>query len=223
MTEGVHGGYALWWKGYKGSMDIHELEETLARLPSINAVRITAAGDRISEVHVLASPEKAPKQVVRDVQTLALARFGINVDRRAISVVQIGPGRLATDDDRPAILGVHEIPEGPRTTVAVTLRWHGEEYSGTATGPAAQSARLRLVGEAALRAIENLLGTDALALDSIGAPAIGMKTVVVVVVVATGEQGEEITVGSALSYGDDSETVVRAVLDALNRRISRPD
>jgi hypothetical protein len=204
-------------------MDVHELEETLTRLPSITAVRIAADGDRISEVHVLASPEKAPKQVVRDVQTLALARFGIDIDRRAVSVVQIGPGKLAGDDDRPAIMGVHEIPEGARTTVAVTLGWHGEEYVGTATGPAAQSARLRLVGEAALRAIEHLLPGDALALDSIGAPAIGMKTVIVAVVVATGDTGEEVTVGSALSSGDDSETAVRAVLDALNRRIGRPD
>lgn len=204
-------------------MEIQELEETLARLASINAVRIRADGDRITEVHVLASPEKAPKQVVRDVQTLALARFGINIDRRAISVVQIGPGKLAADEDRPAIMGVHEIPEGPRTTVAVTLGWHGEEYVGTATGPAAQSARLRLVGEAALRAIETLLHGDALALDSIGAPSIGMKTVIVAVVVATGEHGEEVSVGSALSNGDDSETAVRAVLDALNRRIGRPD
>lgn len=204
-------------------MDIQELEETLSRLASINAVRIKAEGDRITEVHVLASPEKAPKQVVRDVQTLALARFGITIDRRTISVVQIGPGKLAADEDRPAIMGVHEIPEGPRTTVAVTLGWHGEEYVGTATGPAAQSARLRLVGEAALRAIESLLHDDALALDSIGAPSIGMKTVIVAVVVATGEYGEEVSVGSALSNGDDSETAVRAVLDALNRRIGRPD
>jgi hypothetical protein len=204
-------------------MEIHELEETLARLPSINAVRIATEGERITEVHVLASPEKAPKQVVRDVQTLALARFGIDVDRRTVSVVQIGPGRLAGDEDRPAIMGVHEIPEGARTTVAVTLGWHGDEYVGTATGPAAQSARLRLVGEAALRAIETLLPGDALALDSIGAPSIGMKTVIVAVVVATGDEGEEITVGSALSSGDDSETAVRAVLDALNRRIGRPD
>lgn len=204
-------------------MDIEELEETLARLPSINAVRIVGGKDGIREVHVLAAPDKAPKQVVRDVQSLALARFGITVDRRAISVVQIGPERLDPGEDRPAIKGVHEIPEGARTTVAVTLGWHGEEYVGTATGPAAQSARHRLVGEAALRAIEDLLPGEALALDAVGAPTIGMRTVMVVVVVSTGERGEEVSVGSALSHGDDSETVVRAVLDALNRRISRPD
>jgi len=50
-----------------------------------------------------------------------------------------------------------------------------------------------------------------------------MRTVIVVVVVSTGERGEEVAVGSAISHGDDSEATVRAVLDALNRRISRPD
>lgn len=204
-------------------MDIQELEETLARLPSVNAVRIASNRDEIREVHVLASPDKAPKQVVRDVQTLALARFGITIDRRIISVVQIGPDRIDPGDDRPAIKGIHEIPEGARTTVAVTLAWHGEDYVGTATGPAAPSARMRLVGEAAVRAVEELLPGEALALDSVGAPAIGMRKVIVVVVVSTGEQGEQVAVGSAISLGDDSEATVRAVLDALNRRISRTD
>ncbi|HSG78834.1 MAG TPA: hypothetical protein VLD62_04570 [Acidimicrobiia bacterium] len=203
-------------------MDYRELEETLARLPSVNAVRVVGDRDRVREVHVLAAPDKAAKQVVRDVQTLALARFGVDIDRRSVSVVQIGPDRISSDDDRPAIIGVHEIPEGARTTVAVTLRWHNEEYVGTASGPAAQSARLRLVGEAALRAVEDIIADQALALDAIGAPGVGMRRVIVALVVGTGEEGEEVSVGSALSNGDDSEATVRAVLDALNRRITRP-
>jgi len=204
-------------------MDIRELEETLVRLPSIHAVRIAAKGSEVREVHVLAAPEKAAKQVVRDVQTLALARFGITIDRRTVSVVQIGPEKIQPDDDRPAIMGVHEIPEGARTTVVVTLQWHGDEYAGTASGPAAPSARLRLIGEAALRAVEDIIGDDALALDAIGAPAIGMRKAIVSVVVSTGAQGEDVVVGSALSHGDDSEAAVRSILDALNRRIGRPD
>ncbi len=203
-------------------MDYRELEEILARLPSVQAVRVAGDAGRVREVHVLAVPEKTPKQVVRDVQTLAMARFGIEIDRRVISVVQIGPD-LAGGEDRPAIIGVHEIPEGARSTMAVTLGWHGEEYAGTATGPAAPSARLRLVGEAALRAVEQIIVDDALALDAVGAPSVGMRKVMVVVVVSTGPRGEEVSVGSALSHGDDGEATVRAVLDAVNRRINRPD
>jgi len=202
-------------------MNYRELEETLARLPSVQAVRVTGDAERVREVHVLAVPDKTAKQVVRDVQTLAMARFGIDIDRRVVSVVQIGPD-LVSEDDRPAIIGVHEIPEGARTTVAVTLGWHTEEYVGTATGPAAPSARLRLVGEAALRAVEHIIVDEALALDAVGSPSIGMRKVMVVVVVSTGPRGEEVAVGSALSHDDDAEATVRAVLDAVNRRINRP-
>ncbi len=124
-------------------MDYRELEETLARLPSVNAVRITGDRSRIREVHVLAAPDKAAKQVVRDIQTLALARFGIDLDRRVISVVQIGPDGMRPEEDRPVIIGVNEVPEGPRITVSVVLRWHNQEYTGSATGPAAASARSR--------------------------------------------------------------------------------
>ena len=94
-------------------MDYRELEDTLARLPSVNAVRIIGDRDRVREVHVLAAPEKAAKQVVRDVQTLVLARFGIDLDRRLISVVQIGPDRLRAEEERPGLRGVPGIAEGP--------------------------------------------------------------------------------------------------------------
>jgi hypothetical protein len=63
---------------------------------------------------------------------------------------------------------------------------------------------------------------DALALDAIGAPTIGMWRVINVVVVSTGPRGEEVAIGSALSQSDDNDATVRAILDALNRRISRP-
>ena len=71
--------------------------------------------------------------------------------------------------------------------------------------------------------MEGIVGDEALALDAVGAPGIGMRKVMVAVIVSTGAQGEQVAVGSALSHGDDSEATVRAVLDALNRRISRQD
>src|SRR5437773_10958720 len=44
---------------------------------------------RPTEVHILASPEKHAKQVVRDIQSVAMASFGLDLDRRLISVVQL--------------------------------------------------------------------------------------------------------------------------------------
>jgi hypothetical protein len=202
-------------------MNLRELEETLTRLDSVDAVRIVMDGDKVAEVHVLATPTKRAKQVVRDVQSLAMARFGANIDRRVISVVQISPegGGLQTSE-RPALVRIREEPDGTRNTVHVTLAWQGNEHRGTTSGPIASSARLRLIGEAAIKAIEDLFeDAPALALDAVGRSSVGMRTVLIAVVVSSTDQGEETSVGSALSQGDDGEAAVRAVLDAINRRL----
>src|SRR2546421_8878302 len=41
------------------------------------------------EVHVLATTEKHAKQLVRDVQSVAITTFGLDIDRRVVSVVQL--------------------------------------------------------------------------------------------------------------------------------------
>lgn len=201
-------------------MNFKELEETLCRLPAVDAVRIVHDRDRISEVHVLASPAKPAKQVVRDVQSLAMARFGVGIDRRAVSVVQLGEEKRTGEADRPVITSIKEYPEGPSTTVTVTLTWNSEQFSGSANGPAAASARLRIIGEATLRALEEVLGGGPpLALDAVASTSVGARPVIVAQVVSMKGVEEEVAVGSALIRGDEAEAVVRAVLDALNRRI----
>lgn len=203
-------------------LDFEELEESLTRLDSVDAVRVVSDAGKVAEVHVLAAAQKPAKQVVRDVQSLAMARYGANIDRRVISVVQLAPSGISHDtSQRPVIVSIREEPNGSRVNVSITLGWHNEEHVGTASGPAASSARLRLIGEATLDALEAVYPTlPPLALDSIGESAIGMRTVVVAVVVASLEHHrEELAVGAALSPGDLTETAARAVLDALNRRL----
>ncbi len=207
--------------GYRARMNYREFEETLCRLPAVDAVRVVADSERITEVHVLSAPEKSAKQVARDVQSLAMARYGTNIDRRVISVVQIAPEQGApTGGERPKIAGIRETPEGSRVTVTVTLEWQGEQATGSASGPAAASARMRLVGEATLRALEETIsGIPPLALDAIGAPAVGMRDVIIAIVVSAAGDGEELAAGCSMVNGDESEAAVRAVLDSLNRRI----
>src|SRR3989337_387196 len=68
-----------------------ELEDALRHLPGVKAASVVTGPDAVpTEVHVLAAPGKAAKQVVRDVQSLALARYDIDIDHRIVSVVQMG-------------------------------------------------------------------------------------------------------------------------------------
>jgi len=202
-------------------LNFQELEETLSRLDSVDAVRIVAEGDRVAEVHVLAVASKPPKQVVRDVQSLAMARYGTNIDRRVISVVQLAAQAMAAPTkSRPRLVSISDQADGPRTTVNVTLAWQNGEHTGSSRGPVSASARLRLVGEATLEALDQIfINLPPLVLDSIGIAAIGMRRAAIAVVVGGTNQDGELAVGSALAGDDEPEAAVKSVLDALNRRL----
>lgn len=64
-----------------------DMERAVARIPGIQAVRVVTDADRIAEVHVLANRARAPKQLVRDIQSVVLTNFGYEIDYRIVSVV----------------------------------------------------------------------------------------------------------------------------------------
>ena len=164
-------------------------------------------------------PGKAAKQVVRDVQSLALASLGTQLDRRIVSVVQVDQTDLG-GSDRPIVDDVGEEIDGSHMTITVSLTWHEERLVGRATGPAASTTRLRLVAEATLAALELALDDDAaFAIASVDSPLIGGHVVAVAVVVIVAEGAERLVSGSAVVGPDPSRAMVRAVLDALNRQV----
>src|SRR5215831_13489441 len=105
-------------------VDLTQVEAELCRLPDVTAVRLV--GDEVghlTEVHVLAHAGKAAKQIVRDIQSVALASFGIEIDRRIVSVVQLGSNGAATEAQiteattaRAQIVTVQAQSTGRRTT-----------------------------------------------------------------------------------------------------------
>jgi hypothetical protein len=204
---------------YAGGVKQRELEETLCRLPTVDAVRVVGDNGTISEVHVLASPGKTAKQVVRDVQSLAMASFGLTIDRRVISVVQIENEEIG-HRERAAIIEIKEVPEGTKLHVSVTLGWQNEMFVGEATGPSASATRLRLVGEATLHGLEQAIGDDiALALAAVETPMVGNRLVAVAQIVMVSGGEERFMVGSAIVGQDPAQSAVRAVLDAVNRQV----
>ena len=203
-------------------VNFRELEEGLSSLESVDAARIVNQGSTITEIHIIAASDKPAKQVVRDVQSMAMARYGLSIDRRIVSVVQIRPHDLDLNvTTRAALTRIGETPNGTRTTVEVTLRLGDEEHTGTATGPAIASARLRLVGDATIAAIEDTFPKmPPIALDAISVNAVGTRNVVVAIAVTADDRGgETLNVGSALADGNIDDAAVKAVLNALNRRL----
>lgn len=199
--------------------DVEALEAEIAALPEVRAVRVVAtASGRITEVHLISEGKKSPKQLVRDVQTLAQARFGIDVDHRVVSVVQFG-SEVATPGVVPALAALSWSTEGMQSMCRVRLQTGDETHIGEAAGPATSVGRTRLVARAttqALAAIGN--GRPVADVAETNFLPVGEHQVAVALIVLLAQSGDEtIEAGSALVRGDEHEAIVRAILDAYNR------
>jgi len=200
-------------------VNLREFEERLRRLPGVEAARVIIDGDSVTEVHIVSSLDKAPKQVVRDVQTLAQAAYSLALDRRVVSVVQL-PESALSEGDRPVVVDVLELIDGAHTKVSVTLAWQGESLVGMVEGAAGEASRHRLIAEATVAALRQALQQDtAFGVTSIDLVTLGGRRIAVAQVVIVSDGNERLMVGSALVNGDPGRAIVRAVLDALNRHI----
>jgi hypothetical protein len=222
-----------------------EFEAALRAVPGIReaSVRTTPDAHPI-EVHVLAGGVKPAKQVVRDVQSVAMAQFDLDIDHRIVSVVQIpddavevgetGPEAAAPeprqvavpeadpDDDvmRPALTSISTMKAEGETVVDVTLSIGREVYTGHATGPSGPVHRPRVIATATLAALTELLGIPA-QVESSQILEVGIREVAVTTLtLSIPRLGDQALCGSALVRGDAEDAVARSVLAAVNRRLA---
>ena len=198
-----------------------DLEEALSRIPSVTAARVvTGQGGRVAEVHLLARRDRAPKQLVRDVQSVALATFGVEVDYRTVSVVQLEDQTTeisASIEGAPRIIRekVSADVAGPTTEIRVHTTCEGREFIGVARGPGA--SWVRLVVRAALDAVLPLLGSAAVDVEFADVLSAGGHSVALVILRTVGARGDEVVSGSAVAQRDLHDAIARATLAALNR------
>ena len=213
-----------------------EFEAALRAVPGIReaSVRTTAEALPI-EVHVLARGEKPAKQVVRDVQSVAMAQFDLDIDHRIVSVVQIPDDSVDVGDDsaaqesvaaepvdvpRPALTSISTTKSEGETLVDVTMAIGREVYTGRATGPSGPVHRPRIIATATLAALTELLGIPA-SVESAQVLEVGMRQVAVTTLTLTIPRlGDQALCGSALVRGDEEDAVARSVLAAVNRRLA---
>jgi hypothetical protein len=221
-----------------------DLEESIRQIPGVRAVSVvTDAQAQPKEVHVLAAPGKPAKQIVRDVQSLAMAQFDIDLDHRIVSVVQIedesadpaasdlldlGDTEVAAPEEvlqeieaqaRPVITEIGVRSTDAEIEVEVRLQLDEDTFVGIERGAAAASARPRLVASATISALDELLGVPA-AVESAAVVDTGTHAVALVVLtLSIPRVGAQSVAGSAVVRGDETDAVARAVLAAVNRRL----
>lgn len=200
------------------------LQRALEQIRGVLSARAVLDDEgQVQEVHVLARRNRHAKQIVRDVESVCTAQFGLPIDHRRISVAQIDD---EDSPDGPSVIRIYPQAvqvnnTGSEVEVKVELiSDEGGVYVGVASGAQSAANRLRLVAMATLFAVEEYLGDIcSFVLDDVVSFEISRFTGVLAGITLVTPQGEEGLIGSALVKRDVSEAVVKAVLNAINRRL----
>jgi hypothetical protein len=195
------------------------LEADLRRIQGVSSTRIVGENEP-SEIHIVSSTARPPKQVVRDVQSLAAARFGIAIDHRIVSVVQLDEEPVARG--RAVLDRVVLASKGDGGWVKVALQWpDGEVTEGAGSAGSTREARARGATTALIQALDSVIAKRSGRLDADHVAIIPMGPDDAVVVRAIHRQAGSSTtlVGCAVIQDDVATAAVRALLQAVNRRL----
>jgi len=221
--------------GGQDSLSFVGFEQELSKITDVRSVRVVG-GARPSEIHVVAGKARSPKQIVRDVQSLAVAGFGVSIDHRIVSVVQIDEdsvgqssprSRLARGPQpgRPLVESVQTSVEGANRGVRVILGWpEGVRSEGNASSGTSRELQARAAMEATVEALAPALAVRSMRVEVEHALVQAMGRDEAVVVKATVYEGDEATgvTGAVLVDDEVASAGVRALLHAINRKLRPP-
>ena len=120
-----------------------------------------------------------------------------------------------------AIARLTLVSDGLGLTATVTLARGDLQFSGSADGPSTTSAVHRIVAAATISALDDLLGGDhRVDVEAVTVTPMGEGMVAVVQVVWATLEGTERLTGASEVREDARQAVIRATLDAVNRRLA---
>lgn len=184
-------------------------------------VKLDDTGNLV-EIHALADKSRNAKQIVRDIQSAVTAKFNLEIDHRIISIAQLSCDGVMQRDMRIVFKGMEVASKGLEIDVKVILS-HGEkDYCGSQKGINTTTSISRTIAQATLKALTDFLNIgEIFVVEDVGTLNIAKTNVVVVAVTCVDKNGEQLLIGSSMNLGDIKEAVVKATLDAVNRRIAK--
>ena len=207
------------------SYPIQDWEQAIKQIKSVIAARIKVDSQgEIEEVHILAGSGRAPKQIVRDVESILVAQFDLQIDHKKISVAQVEDDEDGTfaivESTRPKLAGVTLKTVNGMAEVRVELLTGDKIIEGIVQGPSSVHNKLRLLVEATLKALSPLtLDKFLFVTEDVGITQLAKQQIALVSITLITSAGEQSLTGCALVRNDDREAVVKATLDAVNRKL----
>ncbi|HWC14046.1 MAG TPA: hypothetical protein VG929_05580 [Actinomycetota bacterium] len=205
-----------------------KLEDELEKIQGVTGVRII--GDEApSEIHVVATTGRAPKQIVRDVQSLTTTNLGEPIDHRIVSVVQVDesePEAKSSSNGAAERIVIDQVVTASKIKggwIRVYLKLPGGHAAeGAALAGTAREERARAAVAAAIKALQPRLDAIGarLALESLVVQNDVQSTSVQIRCSLYTDNHHAVLVGAAVIEDDVATAAVRALLQAINRKVS---
>jgi hypothetical protein len=208
-------------EGGRALKELAEMEGALSRIRSVLGARVISDEmGEIIEVHILASDERNPKQIVRDAESTLLVKFGRRVDHKKIGVVQQNLTDIgAAKETRLKIKAVRTHIEDQQAQAEVVLvTAEGRELVGLSSAGTAEP--LQEFAQATLTAVNDFLGTERFVSQEV----YRIGSVEPAIISLVGDRGFRETLslaGASLIRDNEEESTVKATLAAINRAIGR--
>ncbi len=203
-------------------MNYNEIESFLTNLKSIMSCKIVVDNkDEIKEIHILSDSSRNSKQISRDIQSVLVSKFNLNIDYKKISIAQIDKNLSLNTEFRLVQRATSFESSDGKICIEIKLQWQNEEFTGQAEGVKSDSNIFRVAVRAALKAVENAVGIrNCFVLEDLKTSVLAEKDVILVAVSFVIDGQEQMFCGSAFVGTDRIETAVKAALDAINRRVA---
>jgi hypothetical protein len=195
--------------------DTASIEESLLSIPGVRGARIIRSVlNDLDEIHVVASPRRSPKKIVRDIESFLMVQYAYRIDYRRISLVQVNDTVSA---DRVTLGRVEQIQQPDGTFIEVEIL-NGEQRF---VAKEACSDDLALAAAKGTVAALNDLFSNGVPLRLSGTllTSIGNRQVVTAYVTFQ-ETAIEHLLGTTFVRNSVPEAAARAVLAATNRRMA---
>ena len=202
---------------------LRELERALQQMPGVKSA--TVVGDEHpTEIHIVTTSTQPIKRIVRDVESLAMASFNIKIDYRVVSVVRVegSESSLPEKSPRPWVERVAVASKDNAEWVEVALRWpDGSQTSGTGAAGYTREGRARGATAAVVECLDKRLGSAGVMVevDQVVIQRVSAAEWVMVHAQVYDQGSAFPLMGTAQLKDDVASAAVRALLDAVNRKL----
>ena len=200
-------------------MEVEKFREMINKINGVINTKIIHQDDEIQELHIMANNLRAPKQLVRDIESVLLTSFDYRIDRKVISIAQI-----ETDECYPikAIKfgGISLDVQANMLECKVKLLYEEQEFFVSQVGIKTVANRKKIVAKATIDAVEKIIGQSYIFdVQDVISNTNKEVTFICVLVNMVINELEETMVGSAIVTNDINEAIAKATLAAINRVI----